>query len=101
MKHLFISCLFVAAVGSLSAQGLFETAGKTMDEQSEKAVQLGGYVRGSVYAAGENYDFGTLFGETALQLNYKTKSLVMNSDLRFRSGYRFGDSFTEFEIKEA
>lgn len=101
MKHFFISCLFVAAVGSLSAQGLFETAGKAMDNQSEKAVQLGGYVRGSVYAAGENYDFGTLFGETALQLNYKTKSLVMNSDLRFRSGYRFGDSFSEFEIKEA
>ncbi|MDI9544250.1 MAG: hypothetical protein QM282_00040 [Bacteroidota bacterium] len=102
MKRLILSFfLFIATVGLASAQGLFETAGKSPDNQSEKTVKLGGYVRGSAYGAGENYDFGTLFGETALQLNHKAKLLTMNTDLRFRSGNRFGGSFSEFEIKEA
>ena len=92
MKRLLFGFFLVGFSAALFAQGLFESAGRLSEDKNETAVRLGGYVRASAYGAGENYDFSTLFGETALQLNYKTKALVMNSDLRFRSAYRFGES---------
>lgn len=101
MKRLLFTFFLVGFTAALFAQSLFESAGRLSEDKNETAVRLGGYVRASAYGAGENYDFSTLFGETALQLNYKTNVLIMNSDLRFRSAYRFGESISEFEIKEA
>lgn len=101
MRYFLFFLLCSLPIGFLSAQGLFESAGQAAETNSDKAVRLEGYVRGSAFGAGDNYDFGTLFGETSLQLNVKAKDFIVNSDLRFRSGYRFGESFTEFELKEA
>jgi hypothetical protein len=86
---------------SLFAQGLFESASNVAGEQRDKTFQLNGYVRGSAFGAGDVYPITNAFGEVGMNIKLKASKFVMNSDLRFRSGYSFNQQTTEFEMKEA
>jgi hypothetical protein len=101
MKRLFFLLPFLFYSGSIFSQGLFETASQSTTNTNEQVFQLNGFVRGSVFGAGDIYDFTNAFGEVSLQTHLKKDKFVMNADIRFRSGYNFNQPVSEFEIKEA
>lgn len=84
-----------------NGQGLFESATTENDSSREHAFTLNGYVRGSAYGAGKNFDYTNMFGEVSLRAGIKKDQFLFNSDIRFRSGYNFNNPFTEVEVKEA
>jgi hypothetical protein len=91
---LFLSILF--CFSESPAQGLFESTGT-----AQNTVQLGGYARGSAYGGGDIYDYASVFGEFCLQSSYATRDVALFADVRFRSGYFFGEPESTFELKEA
>jgi hypothetical protein len=101
MKRLFFLLPFLFCSGSIFSQGLFETASQSTGKSNEQALQLNGFVRGSVFGTGDVYDFTNAFGEVSLQTHLKKDKFVMNADIRFRSGYNFNQPVSELEIKEA
>jgi len=94
---LFLFCFSAGAF----AQGLFESATQAKSNNTEQGFKLNGYVRGSAFGAGKVYDFTNAFGEVGLQAKLKKDKFMMNSDIRFRSGYNFDQPISEMEIKEA
>jgi hypothetical protein len=99
-RAIFLLSLFCLST-SLIAQGLFESATQASASKSDNTFQLGGYVRGSAFGGGEVFDYTNTFGEVSLQAKLKTDNFLMNSDIRFRGGYQFGQPASEMEIKEA
>ena len=93
--------LLLLGLGSLSAQGLFESAVQTSGGNGGNGLQIGGFTRGSAYGAGNKHDFTNVFGEVSLRADLKKDKFVMNSDLRFREGFAFDKQNTSFELKEA
>jgi len=83
-----------------NGQGLFETATTAVNNEQE-TLKLNGYVRGSAFGGGKIYDFANAFGEVSLQANLKKNKFILNSDIRFRSGYQFNEPISELEVKEA
>ena len=82
-------------------QSLFESATQSTNNGENSGFTLNGYVRGSAFGAGENYDITQSFGEASLQAKLNKDKFLMNSDIRFRSGYQFNKAISEFEVKEA
>lgn len=80
-------------------QGLFETSQSATTGTSD--FTLKGYARGSLYGWGKKFDYTNGFGELSIQAKLKKEKFVMNSDIRFRSGYLFNEQRSETEIKEA
>ena len=68
---------------------------------SQNSHPVSGYVRASVYGIGEAYDFTTIFGEASFKGNFLIGNAFLNTDIRARSGVRFGERFSDFELKEA
>src|SRR5574344_609680 len=100
MKTVIITLATLVLSMYANAQGLFESATKAVTSEQE-TVKLNGYVRGSAFGGGKIYDFTTAFGEVSLQANLKRNKFILNSDIRFRSGYNFNETISEFEVKEA
>jgi hypothetical protein len=82
-------------------QSLFESSTQNPVKTENNGFSLNGYVRGSAFGAGEQYDFTQTFGELSLQTNLKKDNLLLKSDIRFRSGTQFNHTKTEIEVKEA
>lgn len=100
MKQFFIS-LFLFTPILFSAQGLFDSSLEEAQKETGLNIDLNGYVRGAAWLGAEQYDYGSAFGEFAFHSKLEKNRSWLFTDLRFRSGYRFGTSFTEMEIKEA
>ncbi len=100
MKQLLIF-LFLIIPALVFSQGLFESSIEEAEEEAKPVLDFNGYARGTAWLGSEQYDFGFAFGEFTLQGKLEKNSTWLFTDLRFRSGYRFGTSFTEMEIKEA
>ncbi|MBN2805423.1 MAG: hypothetical protein JXR22_02095 [Prolixibacteraceae bacterium] len=82
-------------------QSLFESSTQNPVKTENNGFSLNGYVRGSAFGAGEQYDYTQTFGELSLQTNLKKDNLLLKSDIRFRSGTQFHQTKTEIEVKEA
>lgn len=100
MKRYLFAFLLIFGLGNISAQGLFESAVQS-SRGDDVGGLIGGFVRGSAYGAGEQYDFANVFGEVSLTTNLKKDKFIMNSDLRFRRGFNFDCPNSSFEVKEA
>jgi hypothetical protein len=96
-----IFMMFILSHEALHAQSLFEKASNESTTLGKGAVTLNGYARGSVYGAGENYDFTNAFSEVSLKTGIKTGKFIATADIRFRTGYAFNQAFNEMELKEA
>ncbi|HSH51330.1 MAG TPA: DUF1302 family protein [Bacteroidales bacterium] len=85
----------------LFSQSLFESA-TAVDENSTNKLKLdfNGYGRGSAFVGFDEYNFTTIFGETALigKLNYNNAFLF--SDIRLREGYAFNEPNSTIQFKE-
>ncbi len=101
MKRTVFVFLVLLNLGSISAQGLFESASQSYGGNGNNGLQLEGFVRGSAYGAGSQYDFTNIFGEVSLQTGLKKDKFIMKSDLRFREGFTFDQQNSSFELKEA
>ncbi|MBN1927506.1 MAG: hypothetical protein JW798_16860 [Prolixibacteraceae bacterium] len=101
MKNFFPAAIFLFffAGVSVNAQSLFDSSVKNTG--TKNSFSLNGYVRGSVYGAGETYDITNGFGEVSLKAGLKTGNIRFSSDIRFRSGYAYNERRNELEIKEA
>jgi hypothetical protein len=97
-KAIIIATALILSV-FVNGQGLFESASQTGN--NEQLFTLNGFVRGSAFGAGEVFDYTNAFGEVSLQAQLKKDKFIMNSDIRFRSGYNFNNPVSEFEMKEA
>jgi hypothetical protein len=86
---------------SIFAQGLFESATAEDDVQKDKLkIGFGGYAKGSAYVGFDNFDYSTLFGEVGFLGKLSYNRAFMFADIRFREGFRFGETFLEFQLKE-
>jgi hypothetical protein len=101
MKRYLLVLLLILGLGNISAQGLFESAVQSSGENDANGLQIGGFIRGSAYGAGEEYDFTNVFGEVSLRTKLKKEKFIVNSDLRFREGFNFNNPSSIFELKEA
>lgn len=73
----------------------------TLNPIFSQTVSLSGHTKGSLYGAGETYDFTTAFTELSLTPEYKQGRTYVYSDIRFRTGLQFDEKFSQFQIKEA
>lgn len=99
MKKGIILLVVAMLALAVNGQGLFESA--SQNSSNSPLLTLNGYVRGSTFGAGDQYDFTNTFGELRLQTKLKNDGFILNSDIRFRSGYQFNQTLTELEVKEA
>jgi hypothetical protein len=99
MKKGIIILMVIVITITVKGQSLFESS--TQTDNTPQTLSLNGYVRGSLFGAGDRYDFTNAFGEVSLLARLKKDKFIMNSDIRFRSGYYFNQSISELEIKEA
>ncbi|MCB9283179.1 MAG: hypothetical protein H6563_03825 [Lewinellaceae bacterium] len=90
--------LFALAVPGY-AQGLFETAGVPAEKTPSK-LEWSGYVRGSAYGGGEQFDYASLFGEASLQGKYALGKTFLFADIRLREGLQFGEVGPTLQLKE-
>jgi len=88
--------------GNIVAQSLFEDAGSASENEVEKdaGIQLNGFVRGSVFGAGETYDLSTTFAELSLQAEFESGNAFLKSDLRFQKGVAFNENMPLIVLKE-
>lgn len=94
----------------LSAQSLFENAGKETAEQSRivepKSFEVNGFIRG-VFFGGKVPEIGGAemksgYGETALKFRVRKRSYGDGfAEIRFRRGIEFGESVSEVNLREA
>jgi hypothetical protein len=66
-----------------------------------KGIALNGYVRGSAYGGGKEFDYTSLFGEFCLQGKWTGNNTFLYSDIRVRGGLNLGELYTGFQLKEA
>lgn len=85
------------------AQGLFEnvTSESNQENNNDKSVNFGGFVRASAYGGSENYDYSNVFGEFSLQTRMSANKTFFYGDIRVREGLFFNERQTIFELKEA
>lgn len=67
----------------------------------DSVLQLGGFVRGVVWAGSENNDYTNLFGELAIKVGYENQMAFLKTDLRLREGFFLGERKMVLELKEA
>lgn len=101
MKYAMVISFFMLCSIFVKGQSLFESATQNSTNNDNLGLNLTGYVRGSAFCGGETYDFTNVFGEVSLQAGLMQNQFVMNSDIRFRSGFQFNQTLSEFELKEA
>lgn len=101
MKQIVL-ILLIFCSSFLWAQSLFESSQTEKEEEdSSVGIDFSGYVRGSIYGASQNYDYSTLFGESSLRGKLFYKDAFLYTEMRLRSGLKFDESFTQFELREA
>lgn len=94
--------LLILSCSSLYAQDLFESAQiKENDQDKEMGIDLSGYVRGSLFGGGQNYDYSTLFGETSIKGKLFYNKTFLYTEIRLTSGLEFNETFTQFDLREA
>jgi hypothetical protein len=101
-KTIILSLLAVSCLG-LTAQGLFESATTSSDNEDEnkKTYALGGYVRGSAYGGSANYDYTNVFGEFALNGRLSKGKTFFYGEVRFLNGLFFDQNETIVDLTEA
>ncbi len=84
-------------------QGLFEEAlnGGIPENSYQETFSLNGYGGGAAYFGGEDFDYGSLFGEFVLQGRISGGGAFLFGDVRFRDGLFFGERDTRVQLKEA
>jgi len=100
MIKMLIIFLFIPvfAIG----QGLFDSSiNETDSTKKDAALIINGYGRGSVYGGSNFYDYSNVFGEFALQAKAAKGKAYLYTDIRFRSGLKFDEYQSSFELKEA
>ena len=90
---------------SVHAQGLFENAGST-EEENNLSFQLNGYGRGALflgeYATPPGSEIKSGYGEAALKIHAFSGSRGrLYSELRFRNGYEYNEWLNDFTLREA
>lgn len=100
-KNLILGMVFVSTSFAGMGQGLFEQSTTTEEGAEKNPLKINGYVRGSMMAGGEDFDYGAMFGEMALQTRLNGSHLYLFADVRFRKGIEFDKRQSAFELKEA
>ena len=108
MKVYSILAFTVLFPSVVFGQGLFESASSITNDGESKNFnyKLSGYVRGTSYFGkvynADNYEVKSAYGEAALIIEAAKSSLdSFNAEVRFRSGFEYGKSINEFELREA
>jgi hypothetical protein len=101
MKISVIAFLVVCAVYTGNSQSWPDTISPDRPGDANPEIfSISGYARGSAFMLGENYDYATLFSESGLKSELNSNTIRLHSDLRFRTGLRFDERFTEIEFRE-
>jgi len=96
MKYTIIALLILFPI-TLFSQSLMESS--SFEDEALK-LDLSGYGRGSAFVGFDNYDFVSVFGEIGFTSKLNYQQALMFADIRFREGYFFNESRSEFQVKE-
>jgi len=99
---IFIAILLLAL--TLSAQSVFEKA--TENKEAKKTFELTGYLRSTLFIGKiPNIDAAetkSVYGEASLKLKVRKMDFAEGfAEIRFRRGYEFGESLSEYNLREA
>lgn len=72
-----------------------------IEEISLSSFIINGYTRGVFYGGSSDYNYSTLFGETAISGSMSIDNAYLYTDIRAREGIRFDERVTELQVKEA
>ena len=101
-----IAILLLIITSGVQAQGLFENAGDEDTKQEKQIIDVTGYIRGVSYigeSSEENCaEIKNLYGEAALKINTKKNKFGdAFSEIRFKTGYTFGNEINTIDLREA